>query len=83
MFGLGEHVGGEESRIAFSRDDEDLGGSGDEVDADFAGEQLLGRRDIDVAGSDDAVGARHGFGSVGESGDGLRAAHLEDLVDAE
>ena len=32
-------------------------GPGDEVDADFARQQLLGRRDIDIARPDDAVGA--------------------------
>ena len=79
MLGLGEHVGGEESRIAIGGDDENLGGAGDEVDADFAGEEFLGGRDIDVAGSDDAVGSGHGCGAVGEGRDGLRAAHLEYL----
>ena len=64
-------------------DDEDLGGAGDEIDADFAGEQFLGGGDVDVAGTDDAVGARHGAGAVGEGGDGLRAAHLEDVRDAQ
>ena len=46
------------ARIAVAGDDQDLGGTGDEIDADFAGEQFLGGRDVDVAGADDAVGAR-------------------------
>jgi hypothetical protein len=80
---LRQHVGGEMARVAVGRDDEDFGGAGDEIDADFAGEQLLGGGDVDVAGADDAVGARHGAGAVGEGGDGLRAAHFEDVLDAE
>ena len=59
-------------------DDQDLGGPGDEIDADFARQQFLGGRDIDVAGADDAVGARHGARAEGERRDGLRAAHLKD-----
>ena len=80
VFGLGEHVGSEVARVAIGGDDEDLGGAGDEIDADFAGEELLGGGDVDVAGADDAVGARDGAGAEGEGGDGLRAAHLEDVV---
>ena len=83
VLGLGEHVGGEVARIAVGDDDQDFGGAGDEIDADFAGEQLLGGGDVDVAGADDAVGARDGAGAEGEGGDGLRAAHLEDVADAE
>ena len=79
MLGLGQHVGGEVARIAIGGDDQDFGGAGDEIDADFAGEQFLGGGDVDVAGADDAVGAGHGAGAEGEGGDGLRAAHLETL----
>ena len=80
MLGLRQHVGGEVARIAFGGDDQDLGGAGDEIDADFAGQQFLGGGDIDVAGADDAVGARHGARAEGESRDGLRAAHLEYVL---
>ncbi len=83
VLGLGEHVGGEEPGIALGGDDEDLGGTGDEIDADISREQLLRRGYVDVSGTYDAIGARDGFGSVSKSRDGLRAAHLEDLVDAE
>ena len=67
------------ARIAVGGDDQDLGRPGDEVDPDFAREQLLGGRDVDVAGADDAVDARHGRGAEGERRDGLRAAHLKDV----
>ena len=80
MLGLRQHVGGEVARVAVGGDDQDLGGTGDEVDADFAGEQFLGGGDIDVAGPDDAVGARHGSRAEREGRDGLRAAHLEDVA---
>ena len=79
VLGLRQHVGGEVARVAVGRDDQDLGGPGDEVDAHLAGQQFLGRGHVDVAGADDAVGARHGAGAEGEGGDGLRAAHLEHV----
>ncbi len=79
MLGLGEHVGGEVAGVAVGGDDQDLGGAGDEVDANFAGEEFLGGGDVDVAGADDAVGFGDGFGAEGEGGDGLRAAHVEDM----
>ena len=56
VLGLRQHVGGEVARIAVGGDDQDFGGAGDEVDADFAREQFLRGGDIDVAGTDDAVG---------------------------
>ena len=59
VLGLRQHVGGDHARIAVRGDDQDLGGPGDEVDADFARQQLLRRGDVDIAGADDAVGARH------------------------
>ena len=83
VLGLRQHVGGEVARIAFGGDDQDLGGAGDEIDADFAGEQFLGGGDVDVAGADDAVGARHGARAEGEGRDGLRAAHLKDVTHAQ
>ena len=58
VLGLREHVGGEMARIAVGGNDQNFGGSGNEVDADFAREQFLSGGDIDIAGADDAVGAR-------------------------
>src|SRR5436309_2879797 len=69
--------------VALGGDHEDLGGAGNEVDADFAGEELLGGGDIDVAGTDDAIGAGDGAGAEGEGGDGLGASHLKYVADAE
>ena len=66
--------------IAIARHDQDLGRSRDEVDPDLPREQLLRGGDVDIARPDDAVGARHGLRSECEGGDGLRAAHLKDLI---
>ena len=66
-------------RIGLRGDDQNLGGTGDEIDPDFARKQFLGGGDIDVARADDAVGAGNGFRAVGEGGDGLRPAHLKYL----
>ena len=55
-------------------------GPGDEVDADFARQQLLRRRDIDVARPDDAIRARNGLRAISERGDGVRATHHENVV---
>ncbi len=79
VLGLRQHVGGEMARIALGGDDQDLRGPGDEIDSHFARQQFLGRRHVDVAGPDDAVGARHRARAVGEGRDGLRAAHLENV----
>ena len=84
MLGLGEHVARVVPRIAIGGgNDEDLGRACDEVDADFSGEELLGGGDVDVARSHNAIGARHSAGAEGKGGDGLCAAHLEDVQELE
>src|SRR5579885_2594564 len=83
VLGLREHVGGEPLRVALSREDDNFGGSGDEVDAGLAGDELFGGRDIDVAGANDAIDAGHGFRAVGQRGDGLGTAHAEEVRHAE
>jgi len=80
---LGEHVGGEMGGVSIGGDNQDLGGAGDEVDADFAGQEFLGGGNINVTGTDDAVGARNRARSEGKGGDSLRAAHLKNLAEAE
>ena len=83
VLGLREHVGGDPRRLAFVGDHQDLRGSGDEVDADFAREQLLRRGDIDVARTDDAIGARNRLRAIREGRDRVRAAQQEHVVDSE
>ena len=58
-------------------------GPGDEVDAHFAGEQLLGGGHIDVAGADDAVRFGNGLRAEGEGRDRLCAAHLKNVLDSQ
>ena len=82
VLGLGEKIGGDESRIGGPvGEDHDLGRSGDHVDADDAEHAALGGRDIGVARTDDLGDRRDGCGPVGERGHGLRAADPVDLVD--
>ena len=47
-----------------------------------AGHQLFGGRHPGAAGAEDLVDLAHGLGAEGQGGDGLRAAHLVDGVDA-
>ncbi len=83
MLGLGEHIGGDKVGLGLGGNDQDLGGTGHEIDADLARKQFLGGGHIDVTGSDDAVGTRNGLCAIGESRDGLRAAHAKNLIDAQ
>ncbi len=55
---LRQHVGGDVARIGVVGDDDDLGGAGDEIDADFTRQKFLRSRDVDVAGADDAIDFR-------------------------
>ncbi len=64
-------------------DDDDFGGTRDEVDAGFAGDQFFRGGDINVTRPNNAIDARHSFRSEGQSRDGLRAAHLKEVRDAE
>ena len=71
------------ARIAIGGDDQDLGGPGDEVDAHLARQQLLRRGHVDVARARRCGPPRHRARAEGERRDGLRAAHLEDVRDAQ
>ena len=66
--------------IAICGDDQNLGWAGHEVDADFPRQQFLGGGHVDIARSNDAVGAGHGARAEGECRDGLRSAHLKNLI---
>ena len=63
-------------------EDQDFRGSGDHVDADLAEDETLGRRDIGIAGTNDFRDRRDGLRAICQGGDGLRATHAIDLVDA-
>jgi hypothetical protein len=61
-------------RLAFVGDDHDLRRAGDEVDADFACEQLLRGGYVDVSRTHNAISARDCFRSECERRDCVRAA---------
>ncbi len=63
------------------RNDDDLRGSGDRVDADDPLDLPLREGDIAVAGTDHDVDRGHGLGPEREGGDSLRAADPEHRVD--
>ena len=83
MLGLREHIGREVAGIAVGGDDQDFGGSGDEVDTHLAREQLFGGGHVDASGTDDAVRARYGAGAIRKGCDRLRATHLENAAHAQ
>ena len=62
------------------RDDQDLAGTGDRVDAGHAETGFFGQGDKNISGSGDLVHARNGLCSVGHGRDRLGAADLIDLV---
>ena len=74
--------GGEEGVGVVIGDDEDLGGSGEQIDADLAEELALGLGDVGVARSGDEVDRCDRLGADRHSGDGLHAAEHVDLVRA-
>jgi hypothetical protein len=63
-------------------EDEHLRRTGEEVDADAAGDGALGGGDIRVARSADLVDARYRMGAIRKRRHRLRAAHREDVGDA-
>ena len=64
------------------RHDQNLAGTGDHIDGNGTEHLLFGFRHKGVAGADDLIHLGHAFGAVGQGGNGLGAAYLEDLVDA-
>src|SRR6185437_7707667 len=79
VFSLREHVGGNPGWISILRDDDDFRRTRDEVDSDVTRQQLFRRRDVDVAGTHDAVHARNRRGPESKRRNGLRSAHAEDV----
>ncbi len=80
---LRQEIGRDDGSVGgFVRENEDFRRSGDAVDGNVAEHQALGGRDVDVAGADDLVHSRNRLGAKGQRGDGLRAAGVEERVDA-
>ncbi len=79
VLGLREEIGRDEARIGLVvRHDDDLAGASDAVDVDRAEDQTLGAGDVEVAGPDDLGHAGNALRAVGERGDRLRAARVDD-----
>ena len=71
------HVG----RIAFSvSDHQDLTGACDHVDGNLTKDLLLGLCHESIAGTHDLIHLGYALGAVGQGGDCLGAAHLENLI---
>ena len=83
VLGLRDEVGGDVGGAAALAGDDDFSGAGKHVDGAVEGDEAFGRGDVEIAGADDLVDARDGFGSVGERGHGVRAAEAIELGDAE
>ena len=84
MFRLGQHVGGDIGRPgAVIGDDQDLGGSGDHIDAHHPRHLALGLGDKLVARTDDDVDFGDGLGTEGEGGNRPGRADLVDFSDAD
>ena len=83
MFCLRQKVRRDDLRVVLGvGDDQNLARAGDHVDGDLPEDLPLCLGDVDVPGADDLVHAGDAFGPVGKRGDGLRAADLENAVDA-
>ena len=81
MLCLAEQVRRDPGRVRRAvGDDEDLAGPGDHVDIDKAEDLPLGFRDKGIAGADNLIDLRDCLRAIGQGGDGLGAAGLEDPV---
>src|SRR4051794_8317278 len=78
MLGLRQHVSREPGWISFLSDEENLGGTCNEIDPDLTGKKFLRSRHVDVPGSYNPVRSRDSFGSPGKGRDCLRAPEQED-----
>ncbi len=83
MFGLADEIGRDDQWIgAVIGDHRDLGGTGEDVDADLAEQHPLGLGDEFVTGTDDDVGRLAGEEAVGHARDGLDAAQTHHDIGA-
>ena len=83
MLGLRDQIGGDELRVAARGEDDRFGGAGEHVDRAIGADDALRGGDEAVARAENFIDARNRARAVGERGNGLRAAHARDCVDAE
>src|SRR5437899_1434387 len=81
MLGLGEEIRGNPTRVAVIGEDNGFGWAGRQIDGAITADELLGGRDIFVAGPEDFLDAWNRLSAIGESRDGLRAADACDFRD--
>ena len=80
MFGLRKQVCRHMARLCLPvGHNEDLARPGDHIDRHPAINLLLGGSHINIARTDNLVHRRHAFRTIGERGDRLRTAQLEDI----
>ncbi len=79
VLGLRQQIGRNEIRVSgVIGNDQDLRRTGGHVDGHpVPAGHLLGHRHVLVAGAEDLVYGRHGFGAEGEGGNGLRATDFD------
>ena len=83
VLGLAEQVDGDDERVGvLVGDDQDLGRTGEQVDADLAEQLPLGLGDVGVAGTGEQVDPADRLGAEGQRRDRLHAAEQVDLVGA-
>ena len=83
MLGLADQVAGDDGSVSrVVGDHRDLGGPGEDVDADLAEQRALGLGDEFVARADDHVGRLAGEQALGHRRDRLHAAERHDHVGA-
>src|SRR5208282_2063840 len=75
MLRLGEHIRGDPSRVAATRQYHSLGRASGEIDRAIGADDLFGRGDITIAGTKYFLRRRDAFRSVRQSGNGLGAAY--------
>ena len=78
VLGLRDEVRRNPRRPAGRREHGNLARSGEEIDGAVLRDERLGRGDVGIAWSDDAIDARHSGRAVGQRCDGVRAAEPEE-----
>ncbi len=81
VLGLSDQIDGGHFGIAgIVGDDQRLGGTGQQIDADASEQLALGFGDVGVAGADDHVDRRDALGAQRHGGDGLHASDGVDFI---
>ena len=84
VLGLRKHIGGDDPGISTGGNDKNFGRAGEEIDADpaFLRDDLLGRCDVRIAGTDDTVYGHDCGRAVCKSSDRMSPSHTEEFANA-